>query len=89
MIFKQHMEYIGGFDVLLANIPEFEKLTASTLADIVVKLRNDFPNIMLLATGGINEKNAAEYARTGIDGIVTTNLYNAKPIDIGVDITPL
>jgi len=121
LIFKHHIDYIGGFDTLIAKTPElkiecleknilvetsnfeearqlciagvdgiqFEKLSVDELADNVVKLKSDFPHIILLATGGVNEDNAADYAKTGIDGIVTTSLYNAKPIDIGVDIKVL
>jgi len=65
---------------------QFDKIPAADLKDIAEKLRNEFPQAVLLAAGGINEKNAAEYAQTNIDGIVTTSLYTAKPVDIGVKI---
>ncbi|MCL2191562.1 MAG: ModD protein, partial [Treponema sp.] len=119
LIFKQHIDYIGGFDALLAKMPglkaeccekkilvetcdygearqlcgagadgiQFDKIQADELGEIVAKLRREFPNVVYLAAGGVNEKNAAEYARTGIDGIVTTSLYTARPVDIGVTIT--
>jgi len=118
LIFKQHIDCIGGFDALLAKLPElkteccekkilvessgydeakllceagadgiqFDKISASELKKIVAKLRADFPKVILLAAGGVNEKTAAEYAKTNINGIVTTDLYNAKPIDVGVKI---
>jgi molybdenum transport protein len=118
LIFKQHIDYIGGFDALLSRMPElkneccekkiivetndyneakklceagvdgiqFDKIPPSDLKDIAAKLKNEFPDAVLLAAGGVNEKNAAEYARSKIDGIVTTSLYTAKPVDIGVKI---
>jgi len=121
LIFKQHIDYIGGFDALLKMIPglkvdclekkilvetskfeeakklceagidgiQLEKLTVDELTEIVKKLKSNFPHVILLATGGVNEENAAGYAKTGIDGIVTTSLYNANPVDVGVNINPL
>ena len=121
LIFKQHIDYIGGFDILLSKIPalkkeccekkilvetndyneakklceagvdgiQFDKIPAESLKDIVEKLKNEFPKAVLLAAGGINEKNAVEYAQANIDGIVTTSLYTAKPVDIGVKIKAL
>jgi molybdenum transport protein len=121
LIFKQHIDYIRGFDTLLSKIPalksescekkilvetndyneakklctagvdgiQFDKIPAADLKDIVEKLKNEFPNVVLLAAGGVNEKNAAEYAWLNIDGIVTTCLFSAKPVDIGVKIKVL
>ena len=121
LIFKHHINYIGGFESLLSGIPalkseccekkilvetndyneakklckagvdgiQFDKISAADLKDIAEKLKNEFPQAVLLAAGGINEKNAAEYAQTNINGIVTTSLYTAKPVDIGVTIKKL
>jgi molybdenum transport protein len=121
LIFKQHIDFIGGFDALIAKIPalkteccekkvivetcsydeaeklceagvdavQFDKVSSIVLKDIVAKLKRKFPKVVLLAAGGINENNVAEYAGTYVDGIVTTSLYHAKPIDIGVNISLL
>ena len=118
LIFKQHIDYIGGFNALLAKMPglkaeccekkilvetcefdeakllcaagvdgiQFDKTPAGDLKKIVEALRKEFPKVVYLAAGGVNENNVAEYALSGIDGIVTTNLYTAKPVDIGVNI---
>jgi molybdenum transport protein len=118
LVFRQHMNFIGGFEGLLARIPDmkrgacekkiiveavslnealllcragvdgvqFDKLSAPELRRAVEALRPSFPGAALLAAGGINEKNIAEYAATGVDGIVTTSLYSAAPADIGVRI---
>lgn len=118
LIFKQHMNFIGGFDGLLNKLPEikaeccekkvivesetleqaislcragadgiqFDKMRVEELSKAVDYLRNEFPNCVLLAAGGINETNISEYAKTNVNGIITTSLYSAKPIDIGVKI---
>ena len=65
---------------------QFDKLAPGVLKDGVPKLRAAAPNATLLAAGGINETNAAAYAATDVDALVTTSLFSAKPIDIGVKI---
>lgn len=121
LIFKQHMNFIGGFDGLLKRMPglkaeccekriiveadsaqqaislcragadgiQFDKLPFSDLKQAADVIKTDYPNIVLLAAGGINETNIADYAKLNIDGIVTTSLYFAKPIDIGVRINAI
>ena len=42
------------------------------------------PRVTLVAAGGINPQNAADYAATGVDGLATTALYTAKPLDMSV-----
>ncbi|KNZ43488.1 ModD protein [Acetobacterium bakii] len=118
LIFKQHMNFIGGFEGLLNKLPEmkteccekkviveaatleqaislcragadgiqFDKMGVEELIKAVDVLRNEFPSSVLLAAGGINETNIAAYAKTNVNGIITTSLYSAKPIDIGVKI---
>ncbi|ATW28596.1 ModD protein [Candidatus Formimonas warabiya] len=68
---------------------QFDKLSPEVLCAAVPQLKAINPQLVLLAAGGITEKNLAEYAQTGVDGLVTTSLYSAKPIDIGVKITAL
>jgi molybdenum transport protein len=121
LIFKQHIELIGGFKALLAKMPElkieciekkilaetndygeartlcevgvdgiqFDKMPTSALKEVAAKIKKEFPKVILLAAGGVNEKNISEYAETNVDGIVTTSLYNAAPTDIGVRINRL
>jgi len=118
LVFKQHMNFIGGFEGLLNKLPEikaeccekkiiveaetleqaislcragtdgiqFDKMGVEELIKAVDYLRNEFPNRVLLAAGGINETNISAYAKTNVNGIITTCLYSAKPIDIGVKI---
>ncbi|MBU4438866.1 MAG: ModD protein [Firmicutes bacterium] len=118
LIFKQHLNFIGGFESLLNKLPEikteccekkiiveattldqaldlcragvdgiqFDKMGVADLINAVNNLRVEFPDRVLLAAGGINETNIAKYAKTNVNGLVTTSLYSAKPIDIGVRI---
>jgi molybdenum transport protein len=68
---------------------QFDKLPCDTLKKNVDILRNINPSMVILAAGGINENNVEDYAKTGVDSIVTTSVYYAKPIDIGCKIEPL
>jgi molybdenum transport protein len=120
LVFKQHMNFVGGLEGLIERLPEmrrgacekkiivetasaeeaerlcaagadgiqFDKLPAPELRRAAEALRRAFPHVTLLAAGGVNEKNVAEYAASGVDGIVTTSLYSAAPADIGVRIAP-
>lgn len=63
---------------------QFDKLSPGELRDGIPELRRRNTQIALLAAGGINESNISEYASTGVDALVTTDLYGAAPIDIGV-----
>jgi molybdenum transport protein len=118
LIFKQHINFIGGIDGLLKKLPDikseccekriiveadsielahklcqvgvdgiqFDKIPLKDLQPACDMLKSEYPGVVLLAAGGINETNISDYAQLHIDGIVTTSLYNAKPIDIGVKI---
>lgn len=68
---------------------QFDKLPHTDLALAVPRLRDIKPDLLILGAGGINAQNAADYAATGIDAIVTTAVYFGKPVNIGVTITPL
>ncbi|MBQ9043886.1 MAG: ModD protein [Eggerthellaceae bacterium] len=61
---------------------QFDKLSPEQLETLVPELRDINPRVTLVAAGGINPDNAAEYAATGIDGLVTTSLFTAKPLDM-------
>ena len=65
---------------------QFDKVPPDVLSGIVSRLKAEFPKVALLAAGGINEGNAEDYAKSGVDGIVTTSLYNAKTVDIGAKV---
>lgn len=119
LIFKQHLNFLGGIDELMKIIEsvkskacekkiiaevenmdeaiklckagidglQFDKVPCDELKSYVNTLRNIIPSIVILAAGGINESNIAEYAKTGVNALVTTSVYYAKAIDIGCKIT--
>lgn len=69
-----------------ADVVQFDKVPPETLARIVPELRAAHPGVPLLAAGGIHAGNAAAYAATGVNALVTSSLHYAKPADIGVKI---
>ncbi|MCK9372624.1 MAG: ModD protein [Sulfuricurvum sp.] len=77
------------FAAMGADILQLEKMPLTKLADAVREIRLIFPNIILIATGGISAKNIAEYAGTGVDMIVTSSPYSAQSADIKVRIEVL
>ena len=68
---------------------QFDKMPYPDLALAVARLRAVKPELLILGAGGINAENAADYAATGIDAIVTTAVYYGKPANIGVTMTPV
>jgi molybdenum transport protein len=68
---------------------QFDKLSVESLSKGIPVIREIDRKIVLLAAGGVDEHNAAQYALTGVDVIVSTSLFHAKPTDIGVKINPL
>ncbi len=63
---------------------QFDKVPVDQLRTLVPQLRAIDPRLTLIASGGINEANAAAFAATGVDGLATTAPFNAKPLDVGV-----
>jgi len=67
---------------------QLEKFRPDALREAVRILKKEYPDIRLLATGGIRLENVADYASTGVDGIITTApYYYAEPTDIRVSIS--
>jgi len=66
---------------------QFDKIPADELRALVEELRAVDPHVTLIAAGGVNPTNAAEYAATGVDGLATTAPFNAKPLDMSVRMT--
>lgn len=67
---------------------QFDKLPPEELLAGSAELRAANPNVVLLAAGGIDEHNAAAYAASGVDVLVTTGLFFAKPLDMSVRLLP-
>ncbi len=62
---------------------QFDKLDPPALAEAVAAVREVAPGLRLLAAGGITAANAADYAATGVDGLVTSWMYGGPGVDIG------
>ena len=65
---------------------QFDKIPVERLRALVTRIRDIDERITLIAAGGIGPENAAEYAGTGVDGLATTSLFTAKPLDMSVRI---
>lgn len=63
---------------------QFDKISPDLLRKGVEQIRKEFPDLILLAAGGINENNIEEYAATGVDAVITTSIYYGKPVDMSV-----
>ncbi|HPY03962.1 MAG TPA: ModD protein [Spirochaetota bacterium] len=66
---------------------QFDKVNPANLRDYVRILKGIRNDIVLLAAGGITDENVSGFALSGVDGIVTSSLFHAKPADMGVKIT--
>ena len=68
---------------------QLDKVPVAELDTLVKELRAIDPRVTLIAAGGVNPQNAAAYAATGVDGLATTALYTAKPLDMSIRMTAL
>ncbi|TQR32368.1 molybdenum ABC transporter [Campylobacter sp. MIT 99-7217] len=57
------------------NGVQCDKMKVEELENLVDFKKANFKEAVILAAGGINEKNAKAYAKTGIDAIVTSSVY--------------
>lgn len=67
---------------------QLDKLTPEQVAEVVRAIARLPKRPLIAVAGGITEQNAAEYAATGIDLLVTSAAYAAPPADISVRVTP-
>lgn len=63
---------------------QLDKVPVDELTALVEELRAIDPHVTLIAAGGINAQNAAAYATTGVDGLATTAMFTAKPLDMSI-----
>lgn len=71
-----------------ADVVQFDKASPAQLRPWCARLRAEHPSLGLLAAGGIHAGNAADYAATGVDALVTSSLHHAPPVDVGVRVAP-
>ncbi len=72
-----------------ADIVQCDKLTPDELKTVIQKVKDVNPNIAIIATGGINLQNVAQYAAVQPDIIVSSSVYYPKPFDIKVQINQI
>ena len=70
-----------------ADILQCEKMGEKELKRCV-ELKEKFPHVLISATGGINVNNAQATAACGVDLLVTSSPYFAKPKDVKVTMQP-
>jgi len=73
----------AGFDMI-----QLEKLAPSDVATLVGLLNGATRRPVVAVAGGVNAANAAAYAQTGADILVTSAPYLARPRDVQVRIHP-
>ncbi|MCG6190473.1 ModD protein [Maribellus maritimus] len=69
-----------------ADAIQIDKMPPEIFKETATAGRNICPEICMIAAGGINARNAADYARASADVLVTSWIYFAPPADIGVKI---
>ena len=72
-----------------ADVVQFDKVEPEQLRQWCPLLLAEWPQLKLLAAGGIRQDNVAAYAATGVHALVTSSLYFGPPADIGVKIEPI
>jgi molybdenum transport protein len=72
-----------------ADVIQLEKFTPEAALSVMLSIRKrEDGRPVIAAAGGINAANAAQYAQSGVDTLVTSAPFYAKPIDIQVHIEP-
>ncbi|MEJ2463864.1 MAG: ModD protein [Candidatus Thiodiazotropha sp.] len=73
------------------QVIQLEKLSPAQVSQVVAAAvaRPQGLRPVIAAAGGINLQNAAEYAQTGVDVLVTSAPYFARPRDVQVRFSPL
>ncbi|MBF6058220.1 MULTISPECIES: ModD protein [Thiomicrorhabdus] len=72
---------LAGTDLI-----QFDKVEVGLLNQWCSQLKTQFPQLKIIIAGGIRPDNIRLYAQSGVDGIVLSSLYHAKPADLGVTI---
>lgn len=67
-----------------ADVLQLEKFTPQAVAEVAARLAAHGSSALIAAAGGINTRNAEEYARAGARLLVTTAPHLAPPRDIQV-----
>jgi molybdenum transport protein len=65
-----------------ADVLQLDKCNIEIIGEIVRYKNENFPHAKITAAGGVNMKNAAHFAETGVDAVVTSSLYKAGMSDL-------
>lgn len=65
-----------------ADVIQLDKCDLETLAALVAYKDEHYPQVKVIAAGGINKDNVIRYAETGVDAIVTSSIYQARMADL-------
>ncbi len=68
---------------------QFDNMEPRVIAESVKTIKDSYPHVVTIATGGVNEGNVDKYAATGVDALATSAVYFGKPVDVGVVIRPV
>ena len=69
------------------QLEKFDPAAARRVVNSIRKRENGRP--VIAAAGGITVRNAAVFAATGVDALVTSSPFQARPLDIKVVIEPI
>ena len=61
---------------------QLDKLDFESIKKIVKFKDENFTNVKILVAGGININNVEEYVKCGINGVVTSSVYNCGMANI-------
>jgi molybdenum transport protein len=70
-----------------ADVVQIDKMPCDAFSQCTHKCRAINSDVVMIAAGGINGNNAADYARAGADVLVTSWMYFAPPADICAKLT--
>lgn len=66
------------------HVLQLDKFPLRETAEVVALARENAPGLKVSSAGGVNLENIADFAATGIDLVVSSAPYYAKPLDIKV-----
>lgn len=69
-----------------ADVIQLDKLDFKIIENIVSYKDNNFPNVKILAAGGINISNIQDFAKCKVDGIVTSSVYIGGMVNLSSNI---
>ena len=78
---------INGIPIVQIELKTLEISPRKAMQQIVDYKNENFADVKLLATGGINLNNVEEYAKTQVDAIVTSSIYSCGMANLGSKIS--